>query len=141
MGILAECWQTPHTHPPRSHLCPSGMRIPSPGRLMKHGKGTYHPLHPRDKQGRGRDGLRDDSSPGARPPKGKTLESNQSRDRTCVAGANRRLAAPLGEVHFHSVSKAQSAGTSTATGLFVFAKRENSVPTLYARNQELELEP
>ena len=125
----------------------TGIRT-DPSRHTILGNASYHRLHrsvSRDKQGRGQEELRDDSNPGAIPPKEKTLENSQSCDRTCDAGANGRLAAPVGDFHihfhFHSVFKAQYAGMSGPIDLFAFAKGQKSVPTLYARNQKLELDP
>ena len=146
MGALAECWLTP-AKPPSKNCPTTGIRT-GPPRHTTPGNTSYHRLHrsvPRDKQGRGQEELRDDSNPGARPPKEKPLENSQSRDHTCVAGAKGRLAAPVGDIHihihFHSVFKAQYAGMSTPIDLFAFAKGEKSVPTLSARGQELELDP
>jgi hypothetical protein len=140
MGALAECWQTPAKPPSKD--CPmTGIRTDTSPHIIS-GYASYHPLHrsiPRDKQGRGEE-IGHDSNPGARPPKEKVLENSQSCDRTYVAGANDRLAARIGDFHFHSVFKSQCAGMSTPTHLFAFAKKEKSVPTLHARNQELELD-
>lgn len=143
MGVLAECWQTAHTTPPRSCNRPTtGIRVGTPpARPIKPRNEAYHPIHPRDKERWGREGPKDDSSPGARPPKEETLESSQVGDRTSVTGANRRITAPVVDFLFHPVFKVQSEGMSTPTDLFAFAEREKSVPARYARNQDLGLEP
>ena len=137
MGALAECWQTP-AKPPSKKCSMTGIRTGPSGHIIP-GNLSYHRLHrsvPRNRQGRGQEELREDSNPGARPPKEKTLENSQSCDRTYVAGANGRLAAPVGDFHIHfhfySVFKAQYAGISTPIDLFAFAKGEKSVPTLCA---------